>query len=377
MKTAIKRIGSFVLALAMILSLSLTTVITQAATLATVKFDDVYEGDTITVYTLLTYDEATHTFTDMDDNFYKYVVYYAANVDSSAVTISSESEAIEYVEGLTTAQMTSLANAYETAVNEGSTYSLPSNSYTTSTGQTDGTAIVDFEDYGYYLVVGTTTAANSRVYSPTTVLVAEGSNNTVKVNGTEVTGTVTINMKSEASPTVDKTVKDSDNSWSSNIVTDDYVLDFVIAVNVPYYSDANSVVLKVSDTLTNLRYVNYSMTLYSTQDDQTGDLSGALASSTSGSGTEKGQLEASNYIDDVTINSYDDSTDTQTFSVELNYNQITSGLSSGSATVYLYYQATVTDGAVSVDYTNNTVTLDYSVNGNTYEEKESKTNEYS
>lgn len=279
MKTAIKRIGSFVLALAMILSLSLTTVIPQAATTSQVTFTNVaYDsssssGDTVTAYKIFWYDGSASGYA-VDSNFSAYVRAEYSLADDDAV--------IAYIQKLSSDDVKALMTGYAEAVKEvNSSYSLPSSSKSgTASSSSEVTLTLDTD--AYYLVLGETTTANSVIYSPAVIFVDSS------------TTSATVALKSEDSPDVEKTVYDGSQYTGGTINTDDYVLEFRIAVTIPDYTDQATVELKVTDTLTNLQYIPYSLALYSSDNLAAANL--LASSSSSGTGTEADQLISSGYI---------------------------------------------------------------------------------
>ena len=203
MKTMMKRIVSF--ALAALLVLGMTTVTGVAAldvTNPTVTITEVENGDTVKAYKLISYKDTNYNEYEFNADFERYIgtVKAAAFPDISAEA---------YLEKLTPVEVADLLGYYAAKCGEAvPAYALP----TAYSEQTAGeTKEVQFTlEPGYYLLLVTTTAANSKVYKPVSIFV-QVKNDKVNVyaGGTNITADPKLAMKSAAAPAITKEVADN------------------------------------------------------------------------------------------------------------------------------------------------------------------------
>jgi LPXTG-motif cell wall-anchored protein len=350
-KSIFTRLGAMLLAMLMIMSYAAFASTTYDKT---VEFSNVKSGDTITAYRLVSYDSTYNNYV-FYDKFNSFV--------TKKNTVGSMSNT-KYLVSLGNSGIGALLNEYaEEAQTVGSDYTPLPTAFTSGTASTDETVSLTLEP-GYYMILGQTTSTNSQLYAPTCVFVKpEGSN--VKVyagaNGSEITSSLKVTMKTESAPTLAKESKNSDHSgeaWSSLItggVGD--TIEFRIKVDVPAFNDATKLNLTLKDTMHNLEYVADSIKVYSDANCTT-EVTGAIK--TNG----------------ITVGTYDTTTNNQTLDVAFDFDVIHPQAAVASS-VYVYYKAVVrAEASVNNADASNTAKLNYSnqaTPGNTTDTSDSKT----
>jgi hypothetical protein len=332
-KTSIfKRIGALLLAM-----MTFTVLCVSASTTydKTVSFSNVKSGDTITAYRLVSYDSTYNDYV-FETSFASYLgTKKASNITNT-----------QYLTSLKNSEVGSLLNAFAAAAQTvDSGYTLPT-AFASATAA-DNAASLTLEP-GYYMILGSTTSTNSQLYAPTCVFVKpQGSS--VKVyagsEGSEITTSLHVAMKTENAPTLDKASKNPNHeneTWSTLITgnTDDEA-EFRIKVEIPAFSDGTVLNLSVKDTMHNMEYVADSIKVYSDENCTT-ELSGAIPST------------------GITVGTYDTAKHDQTLTIPLVYS-VVHPTATVSSTVYIYYKAVLhSDAAVNNADAYNTAKLTYS-----------------
>ena len=282
MKTMMKRIVSFALAALLVLGMAAVTGATALdVTNPTVTITEVENGDTVKAYKLISYKDANYNEYEFNADFERYIgtVKAAAFPDISAEA---------YLEKLTPVEVADLLGYYAAKCGEAvPAYALP----TAYSEQTAGeTKEVQFTlEPGYYLLLVTTTAANSKVYKPVSIFV-QVKNDKVNVyaGGTNITADPKLAMKSAAAPAITKEVADNTGvgtPWKASAAA--YVgevLDFSIKLEIPAYKGVYDLDLKLVDTLDALEYITGSVKVYQarTATSFTGEIEGAVTAEDDG-----------------------------------------------------------------------------------------------
>lgn len=372
MRQLTKRLTALALALVLTLSLGASAWATEAAApttedmeTATITINDVNNGDTAVVYQLVKYIDK-YTNYEYEENFEKFLKEKAG--------ADYQGDIGSYFAGQS-ANVTKLIEDFVGRCNTAdSGYSLPDEEYKKVT--VDGTsADVELEP-GYYLIVPTTTTVNNKIYQPITVFVrVDAGKLEVYAGGSHTGQTVTagqvipVSAKSESGPKIEKRVWcKTHEKWA---VTADggvgQTMDFYVEIALPKYDNISQLKLTVNDKMVGLKYVDGSAGVY-----------------------EKEPVIKSGDGENVSADTPLDGavkTVTQDGSVlkfELDYDRVVhnDGTAAVSAkTVWLHYQATVTDDAIGEHKATNTASLTYSnaatANEQTTEEKTTTVYNYS
>ena len=242
---ALKRTGSFALAVLLVFALSTAALAEDgsADTLSqSVTISNLSSGETVNVYRLISYAEG----------YNGYVTDAAFGAYLNGLT-DAKKDPSKWASG--SVDVTQLLEGYVAACSSGGTPTLPA-LYDEKTA--DGTSVTFTLAPGYYMMLVSTTLASGKVYRPLSVF--------VKVTGekSEVFGggqnwalhaPAELTAKGEDAPKLDKMVKTAGSTWSKtgDAAVGDTV-SFYLKVTVPRYTDVSDVSLAVEDTLTNLVY---------------------------------------------------------------------------------------------------------------------------
>lgn len=275
MNTMMKRIVSFALAALLVLGMVVTGAAALDVTNPTVTVTEVEDGDTVKAYKLISYKDTSYNEYEFNADFERYI-----NTVKTATYPDISAEA--YLEKLTPVEVADLLGYYAAKCGEAvPAYALP----TASSEQTAGeTKEVQFTlEPGYYLLLVTTTAANSKVYKPVSIFV-QVKNDKVNVyaGGTNITADPKLAMKSAAAPAITKEVADNTGvgtPWKvSAAAYVGEVLDFSIKLEIPAYKGVHDLDLKLVDTLDALEYIEGSVKVYQTRSASSfsGEIAGAV-----------------------------------------------------------------------------------------------------
>lgn len=240
---ALKRTGSFALAVLLVFALS-TAALAEDGSADTlnqsVTISNLASGETVKAYRLISYTDGYNAYT-ADASFGAYLNGLS---DANAKDPSKwNSDSVD---------ITKLLEGYVAACS-GGTRSLPT-VYGEQTA--DGTSVTFTLAPGYYMMLVSTTLASGKVYRPLSVFVkVTGEKSEVFGGGQNWALTTALTAKGENAPELDKMVKTAGSTWSK---TDDAAVgdtvSFYLKVTVPSYTDVSNVSLAVEDTLTNLVY---------------------------------------------------------------------------------------------------------------------------
>ncbi len=335
MRSLLQKISAMVLALA--LTLGLGTGVAFAADEVSyeqsVTFTDVAAGDTLTAYRLVEYASDYHSYV-FDSDFKKYIRAYQRE---HAAETQNDLDAEAYFASLSTNETAALINSYVTELRKAdAAYSLPT-VYTNAVATADSQATLTL-DAGYYLVLGTTTTANSKVYVPVTVFVEVDQNASNVYAGGAALVNNTMEEKWEDAPSITKEVKDGEN-WSSTATAGvGDTVHFRVAVTIPAYSDADTITLALHDVLTNAAYTEGSLSVYADN---------AMQYPIAGAAT----VEAGEYT-----------RGRQALTVTLSYDAMVANNRTDTV-VYVAYDGVVQADAAATDQTQNAVALAYAIDG--------------
>jgi LPXTG-motif cell wall-anchored protein len=293
----------------------------------TVNFTGVKNGDSITAYRLVSYNDSYNDYV-FNGKFGSFVDKYRG-----------EKTRDTYLASLTAAQMGSLVSEYAALAQTPDTeyYPIVSTDETLKATAGESKIATLSLDPGYYMILGSTTKENSELYSPTCVFVKpEGS--TVKVfagtEGTDITTTDrNVAMKTENAPTLEKLSKNPDHAnedWSDSITSQvGDIVDFRIQVDIPAFSDGTKLNLTVKDTMTNMVFVPSTVKVYS---------DAACTTEIEGAAPESG----------ITTEEYGKTAEhQQNISIGLDFDTVHPHAETAS-TVYVFYQAQIHEDS-SVD----------------------------
>ena len=376
MKQAMKRFGAMLLTMAMLLSLAVTGVSADDTTSSVnVKFVGLGETnnvpDVVKAYRVLKYDDKGNSFVNGEvkaggTEFLSYL-----ETKNSADTTNHPENGLAY---LTNMQSNSkeLRDLLKGFLDKGNL---------TGTHQDSTNGVLSDVAPGYYILKIEST---TKIYDPMLLFVGyENGKPVVQMGGSNLTligDSYTANVKSTEAPEVKKFVFD-DRSVTGEITRDTAMkavenwkaaaasevgkkVDFGIKVMLPTYPDSADVTLTLNDTLTNLEYKD-------------GDFTG-VGNSFEGvkvyyKDSEDNYQPVANGIKSVNAGGYT-ADGAQTLTIGLNYAALKS--IPNQKEFYVYYQATLKDGAVANNQHNGTngVTLGYKVetSAGTYEKTTDK-----
>ncbi len=311
----------------------------------TLTLNGLSAGETVHVYKLMSYgaDYNTYEYDNTNNNGFD------AYLDVKATAASKSKD--EYLHSLTAVQVAELLDRFLY-----SDYSKPAASDSTVA---DASVTVQL-DPGYYMFTVSTTGAESKMYKPFSAFVKVNGDSSTVIAGdmsqASSNSSVTVNLKSETGPTIDKKVKrdngtDMDSTWkTTKAVTIGDEITYRIAVTIPAWQNINNPGLKLMDTLVNQKYVASSVQIKSSEGD---DTTGYLPT---------GDLETG-AINEETIGEYSNGSQSLTFAID--YTKLKPG-----ATYYVTYKTTVMSDITGTTLTGsmtatNTAKLQYNTGQNT------------
>ena len=349
MKKTFKRLGAVLLAAFMLLSTTICALAddnTQATTPTTGKtitlnVSNVNDGDTVSAYKLVSYNEPDFNSYTFDSGFESYI---------NANKTESDKTAEQYLASLDAAGVNKLLEGYAAKCNEkNSEYTLPSNPIT-SKSATKNTAALEGLEPGYYLLLTSTDTKNNRIYTPLSAFIQKDGNDLVVYAGAnnsplkaESDKSYKVAVKGENGPTIDKktnaTKGDGEATWKETAAAGvNDIVRFYVEVNIPKYNNVSALNLTVNDTLTNLKYQEGSVKVYENRPDPKGhndsnnEIQGAIKNS-------------ANVVEqDYTTSN---GAGTQKLKFELDYQKIMGENAAQAKTVYIYYEAIMQKEAVT------------------------------
>ena len=349
MKKTFKRLGAVLLAAFMLLSTTICALAddnTQATTPTTGKtitlnVSNVNDGDTVSAYKLVSYNEPDFNSYTFDSGFESYI---------NANKTESDKTAEQYLASLDAAGVNKLLEGYAAKCNEkNSEYTLPSNPIT-SKSATKNTAALEGLEPGYYLLLTSTDTKNNRIYTPLSAFIQKDGNDLVVYAGAnnsplkaESDKSYKVAVKAENGPTIDKktnaTKGDGEAPWKETAAAGvNDIVRFYVEVNIPKYNNVSALNLTVNDTLTNLKYQEGSVKVYENRPDPKGhndsnnEIQGAIKNS-------------ANVVEqDYTTSN---GAGTQKLKFELDYQKIMGENAAQAKTVYIYYEAIMQKEAVT------------------------------
>lgn len=267
---ALKRAGSFALAVLLVFALS-TAALAEDGSADTlnqsVTISNLASGETVNVYRLISYAEG----------YNGYVTDAAFGAYLSGLT-DAKKDPSKWASG--SVDVTQLLEGYVAACS-GGTRTLPK---PCGEQTADDTSVTFTLAPGYYMMLVSTTLASGKVYRPLSVFVkVTGEKSEVFGGGQSQALTAALTAKGESAPELDKMVKTAGSTWSK---TDDAAVgdtvSFYLKVTVPSYTDVSNVSLAVEDTLTNLVYNGDAKLYDAVPDGSANEIAGAMTAANDG-----------------------------------------------------------------------------------------------
>lgn len=318
-----RRLGAlFAVLLAAVLGLGTATPAQADTYDHTVTFNGVQEGDTVSTYRLVSYTAEKNGYS-FDTSFKEYCVGYTDQLSSS----STDDEAAQWLSGLSAEETRLLLKGYVNAW--GDKVDKPNVYQDTPPASSTSNPSIKFQDGGYFLVMPNTTADSegSKLYNPVSVFVKiNGNSSTISVGQQQdKVGDVTVEMKSEDGPKLDKYIVRADGSLrKTRTVSPGESTEFAIRVEFGSYANVGDLQPVLHDSPTNLEVTGGIKVCAANPD-------GSIGSEIEGAVTEP--------------NVHDYANGQQSMDLALNWNMISPD---GSAkTVYVVYTAKVMDDIVS------------------------------
>ena len=348
MKHVTKKLTALVLAALLVLSLGVGAWATEgtetarkvqlANETATITIDDVKADETAVVYQLVSYND-TYTDYEFESNFKTFLETKAGK------TGDQQNDIATYFAKQSAPDTTKLIEEFATLCNtENSGYACPAE-YKRAVA--DGTSVDVRVKPGYYMIIMETSVSASRIYQPITVFVrvdADKLHIYAGSNGTPITGDkATIQTKHVQGPTIDKKVWCSThNEWATTAdVGVGQTAKYYVVIDLPKYESVTTLDLTVNDTMTGLAYKQDSAKVY--EQAPTG-----------------GEFNADAVITGAVTEPTKDGAGVLHF--QLDYNTIVSKNTREVLTakqVWLYYEAVVTEDAITGHQATNSATLTY------------------
>lgn len=346
MKKTFKRLGAVLLAAFMLLSTTICALAVEGADTSTsgktitLNVSNVNDGDTVSAYKLVSYndDGNGYTFFDGDGTKKGFKSYIESQTDRNGKT------AEQYLAGLNAAGVNKLLEGYATECNKANaTYTLPTDPTAVTTVTAANSKAPLTLGAGYYLLLTKTASENSRVYTPLSAFIQMDGDTLVVHAGdstlTEQDSAYTVSAKSADGPTIDKktnaTKGDGDATWKETAAAGvGDIVRFYVAVTIPAYNNVSALNLTVNDTLTNLKYKDKTVKVYSEEPklDNTGV-------------TTSDEKIITGAIKNTTVGTYESGK--QDLKFELDYQKIMGDAAAQAKTVYVYYEAIMQKEAVT------------------------------
>ena len=289
MKKHLRKLSALLLTLVLAISLAPAALAAPTVADTAITFGGVMAGDTVTAYPMVTYDPTYSSF-----DYYPAFKTFLEGKKAATETLD------DWFSKVDSSTLSGYLTEYTEKVRAGAA-GLPT-AKVEGTVTTGTSTTLDLAP-GFYLVLTSTTATNSQVYTPVAVFARVMGDYSVKVyaGGTELTTTpYTVTMKSQPAPAIVKLVRNTSSDLghpaiphqptASSGVGTHYGVDFVIKVTIPNYKgDPGFTKLTIKDTLVNAKLTMDSLdaiSICSTYDPDdnnlyTADLNAARMSSSS------------------------------------------------------------------------------------------------
>lgn len=349
MKHVTKKLTALVLAALLVLSLGVSAWATEgtetarrvplANETATITIDDVKADETAVVYQLVSYND-TYTNYEFESNFKTFLEKKAGK------TGDQQNDIATYFAKQSAPDTTKLIEEFATLCNtENSGYACPAEY---SRKRATGTSVDVQVEPGYYMIIMETSVSASRIYQPITVFVrvdADKLHIYAGGNGTPITGDkATIQTKHVQGPTIDKKVWCSTHDeWATTAdVGVGQTAKYYVVIDLPKYESVTTLDLTVNDKMTGLKYVDGSAKVYEQAP----------------VGNQFTGTPVANAVTEPTV----DADDASVLNFTLDYKKIALAGAETAITakqVWLYYEAVVTEDAITGHQATNSATLTY------------------
>ena len=349
MKHVTKKLTALVLAALLVLSLGVSAWATEgtetarrvplANETATITIDDVKADETAVVYQLVSYND-TYTNYEFESNFKTFLEKKAGK------TGDQQNDIATYFAKQSAPDTTKLIEEFATLCNtENSGYACPAEY---SSKRATGTSVDVQVEPGYYMIIMETSVSASRIYQPITVFVrvdADKLHIYAGGNGTPITGDkATIQTKHVQGPTIDKKVWCSTHDeWATTAdVGVGQTAKYYVVIDLPKYESVTTLDLTVNDKMTGLKYVDGSAKVYEQAP----------------VGNQCTGTPVANAVTEPTV----DADDASVLNFTLDYKKIALAGAETAITakqVWLYYEAVVTEDAITGHQATNSATLTY------------------
>lgn len=349
MKHVTKKLTALVLAVLLVLSLGVSAWATEgpetarrvplANETATITIDDVKADETAVVYQLVSYND-TYTNYEFESNFKTFLEKKAGK------TGDQQNDIATYFAKQSAPDTTKLIEEFATLCNtENSGYACPAEY---SRKRATGTSVDVQVEPGYYMIIMETSVSASRIYQPITVFVrvdADKLHIYAGGNGTPITGDkATIQTKHVQGPTIDKKVWCSTHDeWATTAdVGVGQTAKYYVVIDLPKYESVTTLDLTVNDKMTGLKYVDGSAKVYEQAP----------------VGNQFTGTPVANAVTEPTV----DADDASVLNFTLDYKKIALAGAETAITakqVWLYYEAVVTEDAITGHQATNSATLTY------------------
>ncbi len=360
MKRIWKRLGAVLMTAAMALGMMTgagaadDAVAAPFSKQATVTVNGIANGDKLSAYQLVSYDESYNNYV-FDNGFQAFVNGYAGLTgDKTEDKLAN------------CGNVTKLMEDYAAKVSEDQ---LPQNPVV---AEAAGNAARVTLNPGYYLLLVTTKAENSKVYQPMSVFAKVEGDKLMVYGGGDDTGRendLTMNVKSQDGPTIDKKVNAPRGDgeaieWRTTAAAGvGETAKFYVQVTIPKYQAITTMEMALHDTMTAMEYKEGSLNVYTEGPDASGAFSADKLLGTEGAVTEE-------------HGNYDGGHQTLTFT--LNYSKIMES-DTTSKSIWIYYEATVKPEAAdgkTVHSAANAVYLSYNTAAGSYQTETKNTTVY-
>lgn len=349
MKHVTKKLTALVLAALLVLSLGVSAWATEgtetarrvplANETATITIDDVKADETAVVYQLVSYND-TYTNYEFESNFKTFLEKKAGK------TGDQQNDIATYFAKQSAPDTTKLIEEFATLCNtENSGYACPAEY---SSKRATGTSVDVQVEPGYYMIIMETSVSASRIYQPITVFVRVDADKLhIYAGGSAAPITdnkATIQTKHVQGPTIDKKVWCSTHDeWATTAdVGVGQTAKYYVVIDLPKYESVTTLDLTVNDKMTGLKYVDGSAKVYEQAP----------------VGNQFTGTPVANAVTEPTV----DADDASVLNFTLDYKKIALAGAETAITakqVWLYYEAVVTEDAITGHQATNSATLTY------------------
>lgn len=349
MKHVTKKLTALVLAALLVLSLGVSAWATEgtetarrvplANETATITIDDVKADETAVVYQLVSYND-TYTNYEFESNFKTFLETKAGK------TGDQQNDIATYFAKQSAPDTTKLIEEFATLCNtENSGYACPAEY---SSKRATGTSVDVQVEPGYYMIIMETSVSASRIYQPITVFVRVDADKLhIYAGGSAAPITdnkATIQTKHVQGPTIDKKVWCSTHDeWATTAdVGVGQTAKYYVVIDLPKYESVTTLDLTVNDKMTGLKYVDGSAKVYEQAP----------------VGNQFTGTPVANAVTEPTV----DADDASVLNFTLDYKKIALAGAETAITakqVWLYYEAVVTEDAITSHQATNSATLTY------------------